>query len=391
MKSMRSSLTWRSLIYVFLGIAIVEGSSALVCRLLSTFSQTSRFIWNPDLEQARSNWNAHALLADQEIGGFAASGAKQNSEFPGNAQSCGSAYGDSFVSGWEVADGDGWVERLSHALGCRVTNYAVGGYGTDQAYLRFQKISDDSAMVLLGIDSNSIMDVVSQYDGFLGSEPEPYLLKGRFLLDSYQHLQWAPQPHLDANGFVALHRNPAHVLPHSYFLPDTPDGPVTFRFPYAVTLARVALMPSLHDILARRAEWSGLYGAHHPSGALQLMVSISEAFVDLANARGKRPLIVVLPVAASFRQQANHGEFEYAPLVAALRAKHIDVFDPGAAMIAALGGHTACELFTHRHAETSFAWLASPLPCGGHYSSFGHEILARLVYAELRSRNFIRQ
>ena len=32
---------------------------------------------------------------------------------------------------------DGWIERLSHKLGCRVANYGVDGYGTDQAYVRF--------------------------------------------------------------------------------------------------------------------------------------------------------------------------------------------------------------------------------------------------------------
>jgi hypothetical protein len=390
MRSTRSRLLLRSLISVLLVVAVVEGGAALICRLLLASSQTRRLLWDPDFELARRNWEAHSSMSDQEIGGFLASGAKHNPEFPSNAQSCGSAYGDSFVSGWEVADDEGWVERLSHMLGCRVTNYAVGGYGTDQAYLRFQKDYDDSPMVLLGIDPNSIMDIVSQYDGFLGSGLEPYALKGRFLGGSFEHLQRVPQPQLDANGFVALHRNPADFLPHSYFLPDTPDGPITLRLPYILTLTRVALMPRVHDVIARRTEWSRLYRADHPSGTLQLMISISEAFVELAKARGKRALIVMLPVAASFREQANYREFEYAPLVAALRSKHIEVFDPGTAMIAELGGRSACELFTHQRADMASAWLSSPLQCGGHYSSFGHAILARLVFAELRSRNFLR-
>ena len=36
---------------------------------------------------------------------------------------------------------DGWVEQLSRKLGCRVANYGVSGYGTDQAYVRFQRIT----------------------------------------------------------------------------------------------------------------------------------------------------------------------------------------------------------------------------------------------------------
>jgi hypothetical protein len=117
------------------------------------------------------------------------------------------------------------------------------------------------------------------------------------------------------------------------------------------------------------------------------MVAICEAFAELAIDRGERPLIVVLPLAHSFREQANYGEFEYAPLVAALRAKGVEIFDPGAAMIHGLEGRSACEFFTQAHPET--AWLTSPVSCGGHYSTVGNTTMAQLVAAELRRRNFI--
>jgi hypothetical protein len=272
-------------------------------------------------------------------------------------------------------------------LGCRVTNYAVGNYGTDQAYLHFHQVHDNSPIALLGVNPNNAMDNVNQYDGLLGSALEPTALKGRFLLDPFGHLKWVPRPSLDRDGFVAMNRTPAETLPNSYFLPDTRDGPVTLRFPYTVTLARLTLMTRLQDILARRSEWSSLYAADHPSGALQLMAAICQAFAELAKARGERPLIVMLPLAASFREKANHGEFEYGPLVAALKAKGIEIFDPGTAMIDSLAGRSACEFFTHMHPETT--WLTSPVPCGGHYSTVGNTTMAQLVAAELRRRNFI--
>ncbi len=292
------------------------------------------------------------------------------------------------VGGNDVAESEGWVEQLSHLLDCRVSNYAVNNYGTDQAYLRFRRVYDESPIVLLGINPNNVMDNINQYDGFLGSELSPTDLKGRFLLDASGRLQWLRPPHFDATTFAAMHRNPAEALPHSYFLPDTPDGPVTARFPYAVTLARVALMRRLHDILARRTEWSGFYAPDHPSGSLRLMVAICEAFAELANARGKRPLIVMLPLARSFREQANHGGFEYAPLVAELKAKGIAVFDPGTAMLEALAGRSACEYFGRPQME--MRWLTSPVPCGGHFSVFGNTTMARLVRAELRRRDLVK-
>jgi hypothetical protein len=367
---------------ILLVIAIVESSAALICRFL-----VAPLIWNPDLEQARNNWDALAAVADDEIGGYRVSGAKSNSEFPDSGHSCGSAYGDSYVGGADVANDKGWIEQLSHLLGCRVTNYAVGNYGTDQAYLRFRQVHDASPIALLGINPNNVEDNINQYDGLLGSALEPTALKGRFLLDSAGHLKWLPRPHLDREGFVAMNRNPAQTLPHSYFLPDTRDGPVTLRFPYTLTLARVALKTRLHNILMRRAAWSSLYSSDHPSGALRLITAICQAFSDLAKARGQRPLIVMLPLSHSFREKANYGEFEYAPLVAALQAKGIEVFDPGQAMIDDLAGRSACEFYTNAH--PGFALLTSPVPCGGHYSAAGNTTMAKLVAAELRRRNFV--
>jgi hypothetical protein len=375
-------MRWRWLIFFALAIAVVECGAAAILRIPK--SPLAKFVWNPDLQQARDRWDTTSTVVDDEIGGYRSSGFKQNSKFL-SGPSCGSAYGDSFVGGADVADDKGWVEQLSDLLGCRVANYAVGGYGTDQAFLLFRQIHDDSSFVLLGINPNNVEDNVNQYDAFLGSALDPTALKGRFLLDANGHLDWYPRPHLGREGFIAMNKNPSEILPHSYFLPDTRDGPVTLRLPYTLTLARVAIMARLHNILVRRAEWSGMYVASHPSGALRLMVAICQAFAKFAEARGQRPLVVILPISESFREQANYGQFEYTPLVAALQAHGIEVFDPGLAMIESAAGHSICEFFTRAHPEA--ALLTSPVACSGHYSVFGNTTIARLVWAELKRRD----
>jgi hypothetical protein len=177
---------------------------------------------------------------------------------------------------------------------------------------------------------------------------------------------------------LELHRSPAELLPHDYFLPDTTEGPVTLGFPYGLTLLRVALLPRVRDILWGRAEWSRFYSADHPSGALRLLAAICEAFVHKADSRGEHVLVVMLPVAKSFRQHAIRGEFEYAPLVAALAAKGVQTYDPGPAMLEALAGRSYCELFTQRNS------------CDGHYSILGNTMMAELVAAELRRRKFVK-
>jgi hypothetical protein len=362
-------------------IVLIEGSSAALCRLLP-----NALIWHPDLALARDNWNSFVSIVDTEVGGYRVAGAKPNTEFP-TGPSCGSAFGDSYVGGTDVANDQGWVEQLSHLLGCRVTNHAVGNYGTDQSYLHFRRVHDDSAFVMLGVNPNTVEDNVNQYDALLGSALVPIALKGRFLINSSGHIEWLPLPSLDAAGFVALNKNPGELLPHSYFLPGTRDGPVRLNFPYTLTLVRAAFLPRLHDMFLGKPTWSALYAADHPSKALQLMTAICVQFVELAKSRGQRPLIVMLPLADSFREKANHGEFEYAPLVLALQKNDVEVFDTGNAMKDLLAGRSACEFFTHPH--PSAAWLLSPVPCGGHYSLLANTTLAQLVAAELRQRNFV--
>src|SRR3984957_15712601 len=69
----------RGLISVFLAIAVIESDAAVIC----WFSPARKYLWNPNLEQARHNWIAHSSVADEEIGGFHSSGAKYNAEFRG--------------------------------------------------------------------------------------------------------------------------------------------------------------------------------------------------------------------------------------------------------------------------------------------------------------------
>ncbi len=369
------------MVFGSLVIGLVESSAAICCRLLP-----DAVIWHPNLALALNNWNALASQADEEVGGYRTVGPKLNLEFS-SGSACGSAFGDSYVIGTDVGYNEGWVEQLSHLLGCRVTNYAVGNYGTDQAYLHFRRVQDNAPFVILGINPNTVADNVNQYDALLGSELMPTALKGRFLLDPSGRLEWLPLPHIDGDGFVELNENPSKILSKSYFLPGTRDGPVTLSFPYSLALARIALMPRFQRLLLRKAVWTDLYAPDHPSGALKLMIAICEAFADLAKVRGQRPLIVILPLADSFREKANYGEFEFASLVLALQKDGIEVFDPGKAMIDSLAGRSPCELYTHAHPAAT--WLLSPVPCGGHYSVLANTTLAQLVATELRQRNLV--
>lgn len=378
---------WLILLALLAGFAELGG----VLTLHAIQDTRSRFlVWDPDTAGLRAAWERESGEWDSELGWPSPrqavstprdrSGAKLNADFPDESRACASAYGDSFIWGDDVPLQQGWIEQLSRLLGCRVANYGVSGYGTDQALVRFRRLTSDSApVVMLGIFPENIMRNVNQYRAFFGYASAPHWLKGRFVLDTTGALSWVARPPIDFDGFVALHRDPASIVPREYFLPGTRDGPVAVRFPYTLSLARLALMPRVWTRLTSRPTWSDFYDAGHPSGGLPLTVAIVEAFAREAEARGRHPLVVILPPSSSFRAQAKFGAFEYAPLVEALSARRIDVLDPAPALLSALGTESPCTLY------------AFPGECLGHFGVAGGARLATVVAADLKRRGWVKQ
>lgn len=69
--------------------------------------------------------------------------------------------GDSFTHGDEVSFDDSWPELLRARAGVRLLNLGVGGYGVDQAALRFQHSGLQARTVLLGVIAGDFDRAVS--------------------------------------------------------------------------------------------------------------------------------------------------------------------------------------------------------------------------------------
>ena len=376
------------LILIALVAAIAEGGSFVALRAIK-HSPARFLVWDPDLTQLPKIWADAAGQWDEDLGWPAPrdatapprdhTGAKLNTDFPEPGTACAAAYGDSFVWGEEVAPAEGWIEQLSRLIGCRVSNYGVSGYGTDQSFVRFHRNTGEAApVVILGIFAENVVRNVVDYRSFLGQAPHPLWLKGRFRLDTAGALVWSARPKLDAAGFIALHREPKRILPHGYALPDTRDGPVSIRFPYTIAALRIAMAPRVLTRLTDRPSWADFFDRDHPSGALLLTTAILEAFAREVRERGKHPLVVMLPGASDFRAQVKFGAFQYRPLVEAMTTRKVEVFDAGPALRAALGARSPCELYVQ------------PADCSGHYGVAGGAIVAQVVAAELRRRGWVK-
>lgn len=59
--------------------------------------------------------------------------------------------GNSFTHGDEVSFEETWPYQVEHLTGMKTLNLGVGGYGIDQAYLRYQQEAPKSKLVILGM------------------------------------------------------------------------------------------------------------------------------------------------------------------------------------------------------------------------------------------------
>ena len=120
---------------------------------------------------------------------------KDRNEIPlnatGNGRVCVSLYGDSFTA--DIT----WGNIVAEKLGCDVANYGVGGFGIDQALLRFKHSTDDFARVtLLGFFSEDIARHITRNFDVWVYRPRKYgssgyATKARYILDS-ENGWWPP-------------------------------------------------------------------------------------------------------------------------------------------------------------------------------------------------------
>jgi hypothetical protein len=109
-------------------------------------------------------------------------GARFSPAYPEPGNECVTLYGDSFTYGVGVREEYAWGNTLAERLRCRVGNFGVGGYGTDQALLRFMhNPNDPSSVAVLGIYADNIQRNVNRVRYFLAGG-DPLLIKPRFVL-----------------------------------------------------------------------------------------------------------------------------------------------------------------------------------------------------------------
>jgi hypothetical protein len=288
-------------------------------------------------------------------------------------KSCVSLYGDSFTFGADVPDDLAWGNLLISSIGCRVDNYGVSGFGTDQAYLRFAAThSDEAPVVILAYFPENIIRNVNQnrsliYGGNVAIKP-------LFTIATNGSLEYVPRVPLSEDDYEEFVTDPGKFLTHEYLLPDS--GPLsqrTLEFPYSISFFRVItyrrLFSSLLSLWFDVAPWyMELYDPNHPADALMLTAAILATFDHEAKARGKHPLIVALPSIREFDYYRENGLWIFQPLIDELQRSGIRMINLG-------------PLLTAHFVESDYCYYVCTRPTrrSGHYTAEGNRVLAKVV------------
>lgn len=344
------------------------------------FHEQARFlIYNPP-RISREAWDNYLKDRDPILGWptvralnsdrHDASGSRPVPAFSEPGAECVTLYGDSFTYAVIVAHHETWGNLLAESLGCRVGNFGVTGYGTDQALLRFEANEADSAPVsILGIYPGNLMRNVNQYHYLLRGGSE-FTFKPRFILIDGE-LELVPMPEPRFSELDILGRDPGLLLAHESFLPGSNMGPVVAEFPYTLFVLKLLLHHRVRKWLLNVPGWYDFVEADHPSQARQLTVRIAERFIRGCDDRSKRCLVLLFPSPSSYRTYIERSVPVLQPLMDAFEKLGIRYLALVRPLREHLGERSYCKIVTN------------PRRCSGHLNAEGNRLVAEFVHAYL--------
>lgn len=309
-------------------------------------------------------------------GEFDRSGSRVVPKFPDPAlPSCVALFGDSFTWGDEVAPEHAYGNVLAGLMGCRVANYGVGGYGTDQAYLRYSKVIDDNApIVILGHFSDNIIRNINQERGFLTNQPIG--LKPRFTLESNK-LKLVSLPTMTEAEHLSLGSHAQELLPYDYFVPGGSSGIHSLKFPFTLSVLGTMQHYRIQARVKGYPSYAQFYDPAHPSQALQVTEAILKSFASEARGRNQKPMVLLIPNEKDLRWLRDHGTLPYDELARRLRSAGIIVPEIAEMFNKYLGSRDPCELYTRCRSA--------------HFNPEGYKKLAEIVYAKLREIGWVQK
>jgi hypothetical protein len=399
---MSQKLTF-SLILITLGVILLETVSFLVGRYVIPDHLLFAPRFNETQKEFLPSWYERYLTFREPVTGWPLSnkieiegigkdsdeeekierdsiGARVSPNFPDPQQheACISLYGDSFTFAAEVANADAWGNLLAAKLNCRVNNFGVGGFGSDQAYLKYiTNQSDDAPVVFLNHLSENIVRNSSQFRSLLigyDVANTVFSFKPRFIIGDDDELELVGMPQLTGEEYIDLLYYPENYLQHDFFIPGGPSGMNRQSFPYTWSLVNVIRHFHVQMWLEGLPWYIQFYEPDHVSNGLEVTTAIMKGFHDAAIERGQVPVLTVIPTGQDLLYFNEYGRWPYENLLSQLEQQNIEALNFGAAILEHLDGADPCSLFDN---------------CSAHFNEEGYAYLAEIAYAELARRELL--
>jgi hypothetical protein len=284
------------------------------------------------------------------------------------------AFGDSFVYGSEVDNANAWATLMEvQNPDLEVLNFGVGGFGVDQAYLRYrlEGMAVSPHVVLIGYSPDDINRVVNVFRRFL-NDKDTVLAKPRYVLRSNGTLSLIDTPLPDRVAYQELLSDPRTIRRFGkydhWYEPCQYDNAL---YDYSLTVR-------FGCSLASRAYRKYLDPEHPIAGqlynpdstAFKIQAALFSRFAETVREGGALPIVLLLPEDRSIVRSREGKSTIYEPLLTYLDAQRIDYVDAAEAFRLATPAVTVRE------------WLAP----GGHYSPTGNAIVASWLAKVVRKR-----
>lgn len=288
-----------------------------------------------------------------------------------------SAFGDSFTHGDEVHNNETWEAYLNQInSNLEVINFGVGGYGLDQAYLRYQHLGKDynSHIVLIGILTENIRRHMNNFRPFLKPNTGIPFSKPRFKLTDGK-LDLVENPLNSINDYQRLLNKPRIVLnelgQQDYYFQTRQHRSIFDVLP-SVRLIKIVLDQHRKKFSKNNIFVNGNYNPD--SEAFTLTIKIIEEFYNMVENDGAKPVILVIPRKSDIRTYRKTNKKPYQILIDYLEKKQLAYIE-------------IIELFNIN--EIAKESQRKDLFVRAHYSPLMNQFVAQYIYHNLKNKGWL--
>ncbi len=275
--------------------------------------------------------------------------------------SCIDMFGDSFTFSLDVSNNEAWPKKLSTLLNCRVYNYGVSAYGSDQATMRHGFMEPSSNIAVLNHLSENIIRNVNQLRNLIYPS-EQLRLKPSYILENSDVLTYLPMPQIELENLNSIEYLSKKLI-NEYFIPEGHAGIKmikNFTFPYSLGLLKIISNHwHVKSKIRQYPRHMPFYALNHPSNGLKITVAIFKKFINQAKNNDQYPIITIIPTCLDLEYANKKKKLPYQSLIDELLKNDIIFYDFSSSFL---------------NTDNFYDFFGS---CNGHPNAAGYELMAK--------------